>query len=87
MKKNLCEIPGTVAFVLNKRINEIDFDHGMQRAKTSICQVLKDESIIDKPLAATYEREIATAKNMSHVISIFTTYLTGVKVTSGKRIA
>lgn len=87
MKKNLCEIPGTVAFVLNKRITEIDFDHGMQRAKTSICEVLKDESITDKPLAAIYQREITGARSLSHVISIFTTYLTGVKMTSGKRIA
>lgn len=87
MKKNLCEIPGTVAFVLNKRMNEIDFNHGIQSAKSSICKVLKDDSIADRPLANTYEREIMSAKNLSHVMSIFATYLTGVKVSSSKRTA
>ena len=85
MKKNLYEIPGTVAFVLNKRMNEADFSHGLQSAKNSICNLLKDESITDKPLAERYQREINAARNLSHVMSIFSTYLTGMKVTSSKR--
>lgn len=87
MKKNLHETPGTVAYALHQRMSEIDFLHGLQAAKNSICTVLKDESIHDKPLALTYQREINAAKNMSHLMSIFSAYVTGLRVSSSKRTA
>ena len=80
MKKDLLTIDGTVASVLNSRLNEIDFNAPIGNIKADIIKILQDPSIKQKDLAERYIREISTKTNMSHLLSTITTYLTGDKL-------
>lgn len=79
MKKDLTQIEGTVAYVLNQNMDKINFGT-LPQAKASLVEVLKSPSIKQRDLADKYIVEINRMKSMNHFMSTFTTYLTGEKV-------
>ena len=79
MKKDLTQIEGTVAYVLNQNMDKINFGT-LSQAKASLVEVLKSPSIKQRDLADKYIVEINRMKSMNHFMSTFTTYLTGEKV-------
>ena len=79
MKKDLTQIEGTVAYVLNQNMNKINFGT-LPQAKASLIEVLKSPSIKQRDLADKYIVEINRMKSMNHFMSTFTTYITGEKV-------
>ena len=79
MKKDLTQIEGTVAYVLNQNMDKINFGT-LPQAKASLVEVLKSPSIKQRDLADKYIFEINRMKSMNHFMSTFTTYLTGEKV-------
>lgn len=85
MKKDLIAIEGTVAHVMEKRIDEIKFYGSLTDAKNSVIAILQSPEIKQKDLAAKYIYEINQMKSMRHLMSTITTYLTGEKVYTGKR--
>lgn len=87
MKKDLMNIEGTVANIMQKRLDEINFYGSLESAKASAINILKSEEIKQKDLAAKYIVEIGRMRNMSHFMSTIGTYLTGEKVYTGKKYA
>lgn len=79
MKKNLISIDGTVASVLNARLDEVDFTAPLGCIKADIIKILQDPAIKQKDLAARYIQETSTKKSLSHLLSTVGTYLTGVR--------
>ena len=79
MKKDLTQIEGTVAYVLNQNMDKINFGT-LPQAKASLVEVLKSPSIKQRDLADKYIVEINRMKSMNHFMSTFTTYITGEKV-------
>ena len=53
MKKDLTQIEGTVAYVLNQNMNKINFGT-LPQAKASLVEVLKSPSIKQRDLADKY---------------------------------
>lgn len=82
MKKNLGHIEGTVANVMQKRIDEINFYGSLAQAKESAIKILQSPEIKQQDLAARYIYEINKMNSMRHFMSTITTYLTGEKVYS-----
>lgn len=80
MKKDLVNIEGTVAYVLNKNMHRINFNGTLNQAKASLVQILQSPEIKQQDLAKKYMIEIQRMKSMSHFLSTITTYLTGEKV-------
>lgn len=85
MKKDLVTIEGTVANVMQKRMDEINFYGTLVEAKESVINILKSDEIKQKDLALKYITEINRMKNMGHLMSTITTYLAGEKVYSTNR--
>ena len=75
MKKNLCEVPGTVAYAVNKRIDEINFS-SLKSAKASLIAILRTSDIKQKDLVEKYCADIDGMRNLSQLMSTVTTYLT-----------
>ena len=81
MRKDLVTIDGTIASVMQMRLDEIDFDHAsLEQMKQGVINILRDPSIKQKDLAEKYIREVSTKTNVSHLISTIGTYLTGIKL-------
>ena len=58
MKKDLVNIEGTVAYVLNKNMNSINFSGTLSQAKASLVQILQSSEIKQQDLAKKYMIEI-----------------------------
>ena len=81
MKKDLINVDGTIASVMNARLHEFDFNNmNLEEMKKAVIEILHDPAIKQKDLAAKYEREVSTKTNVSHLISTIGTYLTGIKL-------
>lgn len=90
MKKELYLTEGTVAYVMNKRMSEIEkAGSSLASVKAAIINILQDPSIKQTDLAKKYMFEINRMTNLSHVFSTLTTYLTGQQMgkTSSRRYA
>ena len=86
MKKDLINVDGTVASVMNARLAEININTmSLPELKEAIIDILKDPAIKQKDLAEKYIREVSTKTNMSHLISTIGTYLTGIKLGKSRR--
>lgn len=80
MAKELALIEGTVANVLNKRINEVNFYGSLAEAKNTLVNILSAPEIKQQDIATKYKAEINKMTSMRHLMSTVTTYLTGDKV-------
>ena len=79
--KDLLSIDGTIANVMNERINEVDFNHmTLSEMKEAILNILADPRIKQKDLAKKYMYEVSTKTNVSHLVSTVGTYLTGIQL-------
>ena len=86
MKKDLINVDGPVASVMNARLAEININTmSLPELKEAIIDILKDPAIKQKDLAEKYIREVSTKTNMSHLISTIGTYLTGIKLGKSRR--
>ena len=85
MKKELINIDGTVASVMNARIAEVDFNAPIGIVKADVIKILQDPAIKQKDLAQRYISEISTKSNLSHLLSTIGTYLTGIKTGTAKK--
>lgn len=80
MSKDLALIEGTIANVLSKRVDEINFSGSLTAAKAALINILSSSEIKQKDLAAKYKTEVTKMTSMRHLMSTVTTYLTGDKV-------
>ena len=81
MKKDLLNVDGTIASVMNARLCEVDFDHmTLAQMKAAVIEILHDPAIKQKNLAEKYIREVSTKTNVSHLASTIGTYLTGIQL-------
>ena len=86
MKKDLTNIDGTVASVMNERLKEYDINNmSLNELKSTVIEILKDPAIKQKELAAKYIYEVSTKTNVSHLISTIATYLTGIRLGKSTR--
>jgi hypothetical protein len=81
MKRELINVDGTVASVMNARLAEVDFDNmSLDQMKEAVIDILHDPAIKQKDLAEKYIREVSTKTNVGHLTSTIGTYLTGIKL-------
>ena len=79
MKKALHLTEGTVAHVFYTSMHTLDLT-SLPKAKSQVISLLQSPEIKDKALATQYISDIQRVHNLSHLLSILTTYLSGIRV-------
>lgn len=86
MKQPLVSIPGTVANVMLKELNKVDFNNmSLAEMKETVINILKNPAIKQVDLAQKYITEVNNMTNRSHLVSTVTTYITGIKLGKSKQ--
>ena len=86
MKQPLVSIPGTVANVMLKELNKVDFSNmSLAEMKETVINILKNPTIKQVDLAQKYITEVNNMTNRSHLVSTVTTYITGIKLGKSKK--
>lgn len=80
MKKSLTEIPGTVAYVFSRRINEINFKAPFMEQKKQVIHILQSDEITQKSDALRAIEYIKKANNPNHLYSTVATWAYGIAV-------
>ena len=78
MKKAIYECKGTVAYIISRRMNEIDFS-SLAAAKASVINILRSPEITKRADADKFIYDVQNMKNLNQLISTVGTYATGLK--------
>lgn len=85
MTRELNSIPGTVAEVFSRRVEEIDFEAPLPQLKAQIIDLLQCDEIKKTCGADKFVKHIQSLNNRNAIMSTVVTYITCIRCKPTKR--